>query len=55
MSTTLSTSAQKVQEALRAFDVVCHVVELPDSTRSAREAAQAVGCKVEHNRQISCV
>ena len=24
-----------------------HVVELPDSTRTAREAAQAVGCRVE--------
>ncbi|PIE33131.1 hypothetical protein CSA56_13180 [candidate division KSB3 bacterium] len=47
MSTTLSASAQKIQEALRAFDVSCQVVELPDSTRSAQEAAQAVGCQVE--------
>lgn len=42
----LSPSAQKVQEALRAQDVDCRVVELPTSARSAREAAQAVGCQV---------
>ncbi len=46
MPTTLSASARKVQEALHAFDVICQVIELPDSTRSARDAAQAIGCEV---------
>jgi prolyl-tRNA editing enzyme YbaK/EbsC (Cys-tRNA(Pro) deacylase) len=43
----LSPSAQKVQDALNAFGVRLQVLELPASTRSAVEAAQAVGCKVE--------
>ena len=46
MSHTLSASAQKVQNALNAFGLPCQVVELPDSTRSAQEAAQAIGCQV---------
>jgi prolyl-tRNA editing enzyme YbaK/EbsC (Cys-tRNA(Pro) deacylase) len=47
MSTELSASARKVQAALAAAGVDCQVVELPDSTRSAQEAAQAIGCQVE--------
>jgi prolyl-tRNA editing enzyme YbaK/EbsC (Cys-tRNA(Pro) deacylase) len=43
----LSPSAQKVQDALRRFGVSCKVVELPGSTRTSKEAAEAVGCKVE--------
>lgn len=43
----LSTSAQKVQDALDKYGIHLEVVELPDSTRSAIEAAQAVGCQVE--------
>ena len=43
----LSPSAQKVQDALRQFEVTCKVVELPGSTRTSKEAAEAVGCKVE--------
>ena len=42
----LSHSAQKVQQALQAMNLPCQVVELPDSTRTAVEAAQAVGCEV---------
>jgi prolyl-tRNA editing enzyme YbaK/EbsC (Cys-tRNA(Pro) deacylase) len=42
----LSSSAQKVQDALDDFGVPLQVVELPASTRSAVEAAQAVGCQV---------
>jgi prolyl-tRNA editing enzyme YbaK/EbsC (Cys-tRNA(Pro) deacylase) len=42
----LSSSAQKVQDALDAFGIQLRVVELPDSTRSAAEAAQAIGCVV---------
>jgi prolyl-tRNA editing enzyme YbaK/EbsC (Cys-tRNA(Pro) deacylase) len=43
----LSPSARKVQDALDAFGMQLQVVELPASTRSAVEAAQAVGCQVE--------
>lgn len=46
MSQPLSASAQKVQDALHAYGVTCQVVELPATTRSAKEAAQAVGCRV---------
>lgn len=43
----LSPSAKKVQDALNTFGVQLQVLELPASTRSAVEAAQAVGCRVE--------
>ncbi len=43
----LSESAQKVQDALNRHGVSCDVVELPGSTRTAQEAAQAIGCRVE--------
>jgi prolyl-tRNA editing enzyme YbaK/EbsC (Cys-tRNA(Pro) deacylase) len=42
----LSPSAQKVQEALSQSGVQLQVVELPASTRTSAEAAQAVGCQV---------
>ena len=42
----LSSSAQKVQQALTAQGFTSQVVELPDSTRTAKEAAQAIGCQV---------
>ncbi|MGD2163574.1 MAG: YbaK/EbsC family protein, partial [Anaerolineales bacterium] len=42
----LSTSAQRVQAALDRKGVRLEVVELPASTRTAKEAAQAVGCEV---------
>jgi prolyl-tRNA editing enzyme YbaK/EbsC (Cys-tRNA(Pro) deacylase) len=47
MSKELSSSAQKVQDILETLGFSCYVVELSDSTRTAREAAQAVGCRVE--------
>ncbi len=46
MPALLSPSAQKVQQALQALGMTLEVVELPDSTRTAIEAAQAVGCQV---------
>src|SRR5215831_17554581 len=46
MSQELSSSAQKVQDALHRLGYSSTVVELPDSTRTAREAAQAIGCQV---------
>ena len=42
----LSSSAQKVQDTLKALGFALQVVEMPDSTRTAVEAAQAVGCQV---------
>jgi prolyl-tRNA editing enzyme YbaK/EbsC (Cys-tRNA(Pro) deacylase) len=42
----LTPNAQRVQDALRAGGLTCRVQELPASTRSAKEAAQAVGCRV---------
>jgi prolyl-tRNA editing enzyme YbaK/EbsC (Cys-tRNA(Pro) deacylase) len=44
---TLSPSAQRVQEALKALGFPhLRVVELPASTRTAEEAARAVGAGV---------
>jgi len=43
----LSPSAQRVQDALAARGLPHEVVELPQTTRSAAEAAQAIGCRVE--------
>jgi len=42
----LSASALKVQQALNTIGLTLEVVELPGSTRTAQEAAQAVGCQV---------
>ena len=42
----LSASAQRVQDALIKLGLTLQVVELPDSTRSAAEAAEAIGCSV---------
>ena len=42
----LSQSALKVQQALSAIGLDLKVVELPDSTRTSQEAAQALGCQV---------
>ncbi|MBN2550468.1 MAG: YbaK/EbsC family protein [Anaerolineales bacterium] len=46
MNQELSPSARKVQEALQILGMSLQVVELPGSTRTAVEAAQAVGCQV---------
>lgn len=46
MDDSLSASARKVQQALQALGLDLQVVELPGSTRTALEAAQAVGCQV---------
>jgi Cys-tRNA(Pro) deacylase len=46
MSQELSSSAQKVQDSLHRLGYSSTVVELPDSTRTAKEAAQAIGCQV---------
>ncbi len=46
MDKPLSTSAQKVQDSLASGGFNCRVSELEKSTRSAAEAAQAVGCEI---------
>ncbi len=46
MAEPLSSSAQRVQDALRARGLSMQVQELPRSTRTALEAARAVGCQV---------
>ena len=46
MPESLSASAQKVQDALEALEVSLKVIELPGSTRTAVEAAQAIGVQV---------
>jgi prolyl-tRNA editing enzyme YbaK/EbsC (Cys-tRNA(Pro) deacylase) len=46
MSSELSASAQKVQDALLSHGFTCQVLELADSTRTAMDAAAAVGCQV---------
>jgi prolyl-tRNA editing enzyme YbaK/EbsC (Cys-tRNA(Pro) deacylase) len=47
MANQLSSSAQRVQHALAAHGVASEVVELPATTRSAKDAAKAIGCNVE--------
>jgi len=42
----LKPRAQKVQNILESAGLECRVVELPASTRSAEEAARAIGCSV---------
>ena len=46
MAEKLSSSAQKVQDALKTEGVDCQVVEMPQTTRTAADAARAVGCTV---------
>jgi len=46
MKDNLSSSAQKIQDILEESGYHLQVIELPDSTRTAIEAAQAIGCQV---------
>jgi prolyl-tRNA editing enzyme YbaK/EbsC (Cys-tRNA(Pro) deacylase) len=46
MSDELKSSAQKVQEALQALGLSCEVVQMQATTRTAEDAARAVGCEV---------
>jgi Cys-tRNA(Pro) deacylase len=46
MGKKLKSSAQKVQEALQDHGLACEVVQMQDTTRSAQDAARAVGCEV---------
>ena len=42
----LSSSAQRVQEALKVLGLELQVVELQQTTRTSADAARAVGCEV---------
>jgi prolyl-tRNA editing enzyme YbaK/EbsC (Cys-tRNA(Pro) deacylase) len=42
----LSSSAQRVQDALHQLGLDCRVIEHSEPTRTVKEAAQAVGCQV---------
>jgi prolyl-tRNA editing enzyme YbaK/EbsC (Cys-tRNA(Pro) deacylase) len=46
MSTNLKKSAEKVQAVLNELRFELNVVELSDSTRTAQEAADTIGCTV---------
>lgn len=45
--TNLSNKAKRVQSALAGFGLDLVVKEFPQSTRTAQEAADAIGCQVE--------
>lgn len=48
MSNKLSSRAKRVQEYLEQFGYPFEVTELPASTRTAKDAAEAIGCEVAH-------
>lgn len=48
MDTKLADSARAFQEMLRERGFTNDVVQLPSSTRTAKEAAEAIGCEVDH-------
>jgi prolyl-tRNA editing enzyme YbaK/EbsC (Cys-tRNA(Pro) deacylase) len=47
MADALSESARRVQRALVAAGIDARVVELPRSARTAKDAAAAIGCRIE--------
>lgn len=47
MSEKLPEAARRVQRALEAAGLAARVVELPQSTRTAADAAAAIGCTVD--------
>jgi Cys-tRNA(Pro) deacylase len=46
MSEKLKSSALRVQEALQDNGLTCEIVQMQDTTRTAEDAARAVGCVV---------
>jgi len=47
MESNLNKRSQKVQDTLKEYNVQMKVLELPASTGTAKEAAQAVGCIID--------
>ena len=48
MSEKFSSGTERVQNALTAARLSCEIVEMPSTTRTAQEAADAIGCDVAH-------
>lgn len=48
MDESLNATAQRVQDYLRGVGIDTRVVEMPATTRTAKEAAAAIGCSVAH-------
>jgi prolyl-tRNA editing enzyme YbaK/EbsC (Cys-tRNA(Pro) deacylase) len=48
LTSQLKDSAQQVQNKLIELGYANKVIELPDSTRTAQEAADTIGCEVAH-------
>ena len=46
MSKLLTKNAQSMQEVLNQKGLECQVLELPQSTRTAKDAALSIGCEV---------
>ena len=46
MNDTLRNSAQRVQNILKKFNISAQVIEFNQTTRTAQEAAQTIGCEV---------
>lgn len=46
MNQVLKKSAQSVQDALEQNGLVCNVIEMPSSTRTAEDAASAIECNI---------
>ena len=45
---TTSKSVQKVQNILKEYGIDTKIVQFPESTRTAQEAADAIGCDIAH-------
>ena len=47
MPNRVNTSVRKVEKALKAHGLECQVLTMNETTRSAQDAANSLGCKVE--------
>lgn len=47
MPKSLNTSVRKVEKALKAHGLECQVLNMKETTRSAQDAANSLGCRVE--------
>ena len=47
MEPCLNKHSQKIQDTLKEYHVKTQVLELPASSRTAKEAAEAVGCIID--------
>ena len=45
MNQKISKSANSLQEALNKAGLICKILELPESTRTAKDAATSIGCE----------